>query len=196
MLFYREKQQSNYKFSLFIYTLSMTYFNKNIEKFHTKYTIPWVQTLSVTSKFTNWKMYVRLVKSNIQGRAFPNRATRERLSIGRMVRWGEPYHAGAELLQKTRALRASRRASGPNALHAAAQEERNTAAGIRHAASLRNHNTSQSINTSHQHLQLELPTWEAEECNTTYHKMLWYAEGCSWYQQFDEFRRMISCSRF
>lgn len=29
--------------------------------------------------------YVRSVKSNVQGRAFPNRATRERLAVGRMM---------------------------------------------------------------------------------------------------------------
>lgn len=39
--------------------------------------------------------YVRSAKCNIQRGAFPNRATRERSAVGRLVRRGESYHARA-----------------------------------------------------------------------------------------------------
>lgn len=81
-------------------------------------------------------LYVRLVKSNVQGRAFPNRATRERLAVGRMMWRGESYHAGAELLQQTRALRARGRPARPDALHTSAEQEWHAAARVWHAAAL------------------------------------------------------------
>lgn len=49
-------------------------------------------------KFMDGHTYVHSAKCNIQGGAFPNRATSERSAVDRLVWRGESYHAGAQLL--------------------------------------------------------------------------------------------------
>lgn len=84
--------------------------------------------------------YVHSAKCYIQGRAFPNRATSERSAVDWLVWRGESYHAGAQLLQQAWALRAAqhcRRPARSDALHAAAQQVWDAAAGVGHRASLK-----------------------------------------------------------
>lgn len=57
------------------------------------------------------------------------------------------YHAGAELLQEARPLRARQAGRGParaNAAHAGTEQEGHTAACIRHAATLTKTNVQSS----------------------------------------------------
>lgn len=77
----------------------------------------------------------------------PYIGTRECPSVG-LLRCGQlSYHAGAELLQEARALRAGQaggRPPRPDALHAAAQEEGHAAACVGHAAALKHTTQCQS----------------------------------------------------
>ena len=84
--------------------------------------------------------YVRSAKCYVQGGAFPNRATSERSAVGGRLMWrGESYHAGAELLEQTGALGATQcrgRPSWSYALHAAAEQKWDAAAGVWHWTTL------------------------------------------------------------